>query len=364
MKKGRKEIFLLTLVYLAATSYAIPPVTSDLVLSLDGDHVTTSGSSVISMVDQSGNGHDAVSDSARPNLVENAINGYDVVDFTAGSQGNSYLKIPPSSQFDTDELTLFIVYKYDPSVDLRYGQYLMTMSYDLDDNGTSIQYRLDDHGASAIERTIAVRDHDKCVRGLVHNKVPELIHERVYPFYGFTGWNLVVMTWDPETDPDDNVTLDGDMDVFCNPFTSDFPTLEDSLAAQWGNNDGEAGDYYTIENHIMGMIGGKPDYYGYVGDPYPGYFSISYDNDFEGMVAEVAMYTRALSPGEIESVSGYLNQKYDCGSGPQLAVVPKSNECQYSIDSTRNRLISDLSADCAVNLADFAELAEDWLNSY
>ena len=120
--KMNKKLFLIimSVLFIELQGFAALPVTSDLILSLNGDDVSTSGSLVLSWNDQSGRGNDAVATYWNPQLAADEANGYDAVDFA----GDTILEIVGNSDFnDLTEFTLFVAYRYPDDVDFSKNLY-------------------------------------------------------------------------------------------------------------------------------------------------------------------------------------------------------------------------------------------------
>jgi len=353
-----RSIYALILCGLAGSAYSSLPVTQNMVMHLDGEHISTSSGYVTSMNDQSGKGNNAVGESALPTVAADAANGYDAVNFAGGAM----LNVSSSSDFEFDQCTIFMVCKYPENPDLRYANYLMSICYDLPDvNGQSFQYVYNNHGAFVIEKTILLWSYDDNLRATAYNKTAASYTEGIMPYQGFKGWNLIVMTID--TAQTDAATLEGNVDIFLNPFTTAYPTLAANKEIRHWQQTDSSGGAYNFDNHIMCVLGGKVDFEGNVGDAYPGTYTLTADEAFKGMIAEVAVYSKALSASEIQSVSTYLNQKYNCGTGGELADLPTFYDCRYYQDTQRN-YSTDFNDDCVVNFEDYALLAGKWLSEY
>ena len=96
-----------------AWATSLPPVTSGLIVALDGSDVTTTGTAVDSWNDQAtGGGTNSASGSgtARPTLVTGGLNGHDTISFDGT---DDYLEIGADSIFDTDTFTWFLVFRAD-----------------------------------------------------------------------------------------------------------------------------------------------------------------------------------------------------------------------------------------------------------
>lgn len=339
-------------------AYSALPVTQNLILHLDGDHASVSGGYVTQLIDQSGKGNHAISELQSPVLASGAANGHNAVDFAGGA----LLSVPASEDFEFDQCTIFMICKYPDNPDLRYSNYLLTFCYDLPNTeGQSFQNVYNNHGISVIERTLSLWSSENTLRATAYNKNAVSYTEGAMPYYGFKGWTLIVMTLD--TRQSGAATLEGNTDLFINPFTAAFPTLSaNKKIRRWQAADSSQG-HYTFENHILCTLGGRVDFEGSAGDPYPGTYSLAASEAFEGMVAEVAVYSKALSTTEIQSVATYLNQKYNCGSAGWLMDVPTFYDCRYYQDTGRIHS-TDFNADCRVDFADFVLFAEKWLDSY
>jgi hypothetical protein len=81
------------------------------------------------------------------------------------------------------------------------------------------------------------------------------------------------------------------------------------------------------------------------------------------MIAEVAMYSESLTESSIQSVSGYLVSKYNCGSAGELMNLPIKTDCEY-LRITGGDFVSDMNGDCKIDFTDIAEFGQNWLVSY
>jgi hypothetical protein len=75
------------------------------------------------------------------------------------------------------------------------------------------------------------------------------------------------------------------------------------------------------------------------------------------------MYNKALSAADIEVASGYLVDKYNAGTEPQIMDVVTKGECEYYLAFGQNQ-VEDLNEDCEVDFLDLIVIAQEWLGSY
>ena len=111
-----------------AWAFSSPPVTSGLIVALDGSDVTTTGTAVDSWNDQAaGGGTNSASQSGtrRPTLVTAGLNGHNTIRFDGS---NDFLEIGADSDFDTDTFTWFMVFRTD-ILPVSGVQILLTNSY-------------------------------------------------------------------------------------------------------------------------------------------------------------------------------------------------------------------------------------------
>lgn len=335
---------LLTVVF-ATVSQAELPVTQGLIVHLDGSHVDVSGDEVVSMTDQSGKGNDAVADSVerRPLLVQDETTGYPVIDF----QGSKALQISTDPSFNFSSCTMFIVYKFPKNPDTSSWLGVLTNSYAM--SGWSFN-------SSAVRQTLNIYSQFGKMKTGARGVDGAWCGETVWPFLGYSGWNLAVMVWDPSNSD----TFDGDVDMYLNPSANDCPEMEASRSIRWYEGTDEAGDAYVLQNHVMTVLGARPNYLD-ANSGYPGNYD--YDAFFNGMIAEVIIYSEALTACELEPVVEYLDGKYSYGSEAPLLDLPLFSECEYWLQTGYN-LDADLNGNCKVDMEDFAELANKWLQTY
>jgi len=109
-----KSVCLVSFVVLLALvgNASAVPVTSGLILQLDGSDVTTTGNLVDSWNDQSGHGNNAVAPNAdaRPTLIPGGMNGHNVLRFTPEVDKDDFLVIASNeADFDRRTFTWFSV---------------------------------------------------------------------------------------------------------------------------------------------------------------------------------------------------------------------------------------------------------------
>lgn len=354
MKKYRFVVIFCTVITAAGLCYGqLRAVEDSLIVHLDAGNVELSGSQVIKMIDQSGRGNDALANSEysayRPALSSGAANGHDAVDFAGGKS----LEIGSSEDFNVGELTMFVIYKYPDNPDTNIQSIIVANSYDM-------RYVSEEpwpFNALAVRSTVSLYGHDGKIKAGSRAKDSNWCGEMQYPFSAFTGWNLAIMVFDSKNN-DSRQTIDGNVDMYANPGSAKYPTLEASLQNRWYEGSDSCGAPFTLENHIMTTLGGQPNY---VGTTYPGVYTVG--TGFGGMIAEVIIYADSLTQCEIASVVDTLQNKYSCGNTAPLLDVPTPFDCRYWRDSGRN-IRFDLSGDCKVDLEDYAVLAGKWLDSY
>ena len=345
----KKTFLLISVLLLAGRGWADLPVTQDLILHLAGDVVTSSGGAVTAWPDQSGLGNDALpkDSSYNPALEAGVANGNDAVDFS----GSKALVVASSTDFDSSALTFLVVYKLPDNPNTTSLLPILCGSHDMGYNSGEFNH-------SGVRMTWGLTTTDGKLKAHCLTEDGVWAGEMIYPFRGFTGWNLAIGVWDA-AEAGSNLVLDGNFDMYLNPGSTDYPTLADALSQRWYEGSDSSGTPYTLANHIMTVIGGRPNYA--IG-PYPGTYSIG---DFSnGMVAEVIVYNAALTDCEIAPLVTYLQQKYACGEEPPLLnVTVPGTDCRYWTDTGKN-MASDLTGDCMVDLFDFAEVASQWMTSY
>jgi len=210
----------------------------------------------------------------------------------------------------------------------------------------------------AVRRTISFFGEDGKIKSGIYSKSGLTAgFEMLYPFDGFIGWNLAVVVWDPDDDDELSATLDGDIDMYINPGSARFPTLADARGNRWYEGTDDAGGPFTLQGHIMTVLGGRPNY---LTSPYPGTYEIK--DGFNGMIAEVVIYSQALVECEIQPMVDYLQAKYNCGTTPPLLEIPNPSDCRYY--NQRGNNISDFNADCKVDFTDYGIMADKWLSTY
>lgn len=358
------QIHLLIVLLTAAMSYGALPVTSNLILNLDGDHVTTDGTTVSAMLDQSGRGNNAVATWWYPYLSTGTANGHNAVDFTGGL-GKAVLEIMGNADFNSlSEFTLFVVCKY-PTPDPYFGSnyYIMSGSYDMSEpNGTSWETIMNDHGTAGAETTWALYSSGSTLRGQIYKTPTAYSYESLWPYRGYKGWNLLVITWDPNND----ATVEGNTDLYYNISSPAYPTIGSQRDVIWAKSTDDP-NKYNLKKHIRTIIGGRIEYDGgEVGDNYYGQdaaYDLKATECFGGMIAEVAMYSEALTESSVQSVSEYLVSKYNCGSAGELMNLSTKTDCEY-LKITGGDFVSDMNGDCKIDFIDLAELGQNWLVSY
>jgi len=348
------QIHLLIVLLTAAMSCGALPVTSNLILNLDGDHVTTDGTTVSAMLDQSGRGNDAVAPTYYPYLSSGTANGHNAVEFTGGT-GKAILEIVGNADFNSlSKFTLFVVYKY-PTPDPYFGDnyYIMSGSYNMaEPNGTSWEAIRNDHGNAGVETTWAMCSIGSTLRSQIYKSPTAYSYESLWPYRGYKGWNLLVMTWDPNNDE----TVEGNTDLYYNTSSNQRDLI-------WAKSSDDPNSY-QLKKFVRMVIGGRIEYLGGVGDDYfTDYYDMKSDECFGGMIAEIAMYSEALTESSIQSVSGYLVSKYNCGSAGELMDLPTKTDCEY-LKITGDNFVSDMNGDCKIDFIDLVELGQNWLVSY
>lgn len=354
MKELKFTVVCMTVFLAAIVCRGDLPVTESLIAHLDGQNVVESGGVVDSMLDLSGNDNHAVVDSGyatyKPALAAGAANGLNAVDFAGGKS----LKIPSSEDFNVGEMTMFIVYKCPDTVSTNVENGILVNSYNmLDANNNPWGFN-----SMAVRRTVGFYGSDGKIKCNAYAQNGTSVgYEMLYPFDGFIGWNLAVVVWDPD-DAELSATIDGDLDMYINPGSSRFPTLADARNNRWYESTDEAGGTYTLQGHIMTVMGGYPNY---LASPnYPGTYEIT--QGFNGMIAEVAIYSQALVECEIQAMVDYLQAKYNCGTTAPLLELPNPSDCRYY--QQRGSNVADYNGDCKVDFADFSIIADKWLSTY
>jgi hypothetical protein len=350
------QMHLLIVLLTAVISYGTLPVTNDLILNLDGDHVAADGTSVSAMLDQSGRGNNALATYSGyyPYLSSGTANGHNAVDFTS-STGKAILEIVGNADFNSlSKFTLFAVYKY-PTPDPYFGTnyYIMSGSYKMSEpNGVSWETLTNDHGNAGTETTWALYSNGATLRSQIYKSPATYSYESLWPYRGYKGWNLLVMTWDPNND----TTVDGNTDLHYNASS-------DQRDIVWAKST-EDPNRYQLKKFVRMVIGGRIEYFGSVGDDYlTGYYDMKSEECFGGMIAEVAMYSKVLSESSIQSVSEYLVSKYNCGSAGELMNLSTKTDCEY-LKITGDNFVSDMNGDCKIDFKDIAEFSQNWLVSY
>jgi hypothetical protein len=350
------QLHLLIILFTAVISYASLPVTSNLILNLNGDNVDTDGTTVSAMLDQSGRGNNALATYSYyyPYLSSGTANGHNAVDFS-GSTGKAILEIVGNADFNSlSEFTLFVVYKY-PTADQDFSKnsYIMSGSYNMSEpNGVSWETLTNDHGNAGAETTWAMYSIGSTLRSQIYKTPTTYSYESLWPYRGYKGWNLLVMTWDPNND----TTVEGNTDLYYN-------TSSEQRELVWAKSS-EAANRYQLKKFVRMVIGGRIEYLGSVGDDY---FSDFYDMKsaecFGGMIAEIAMYSEAMPQSSIQSVSEYLVNKYNCGSSGELMNLSVRTDCEY-LKLTGGNFVSDTNGDCKIDFQDIADFSQNWLLSY
>ena len=86
---------------------------------------------------------------------------------------------------------------------------------------------------------------------------------------------------------------------------------------------------------------------------------------FAGDIAEIIVYSRELGSSEWSALAGYLSEKYFVGEveqDPENPVNPRDVDYRPAFCGDQGTVVDlgDLTADCYVNLADFAPFATQW----
>lgn len=347
MKTELYRVFIavvMVLAYGSGVSMAELPITDGLIAHLDGDHVVLDPNGLVEqLVDQSGQGNHAYQNvkEKRPSLVSGGANGYNALKFDADDTNFKAMMIYPSSDFETDRFTWFVVFRLSYATLNTIDDILMS-GYEM--------------GWGTNRRSWGSYCEYDSIRSNVRSTAGGWVGEYGGWEEGTFGWNLVIGMWDPQ-DPNDGTTeaVDGDFDAYINPLTTLKPSLADAKCSL-----GNAVTTYTGVNNLTGHWGtclGNTISSAPTGT-FPDYV-YTYDiNWFRGEIAEVIVYGAELTTLELESVASYLKNKYDYGEITSLSQAP--NNCD-SVQAAGDCDLSDITKDCTVDLDDFSVFATKWL---
>lgn len=345
----KKAIFFMCSVFLllciTAWAQSDLPITTNLLVHLNGENVVTDSNSLVSeWTDLTGNGHNAIQpDGAkRPAVVADGANSgttaYDCLDFS----DLKAMVIPPDSAFEQDGFTWFIVYQ---DTDTSNYAGLLWSGYTMP--GFTIQDRV--WGTYHENDTIACH---------ARNSAGSWTGEAGDTNDGIIGWNLAIGKWET---PQAGVADSGEVNTYINPLTTSKPSLADAwVDADDPESNFGVGDYtgpVGLTNHWGTAIGANLSE-----APNPDY---NFSRHFEGQIAEIAIYSGGLSNAQIVAIADHLKQKYNYGEddGGIVPLVPLTNCLGIQATGTSGLLPQgDMDEDCDVDMNDFTTFAGKWLS--
>ncbi|MCA9230727.1 MAG: PEP-CTERM sorting domain-containing protein [Planctomycetales bacterium] len=267
---------------MATEVFAAPPITTGLITQLDADTgITLDSGEVSGWADQSGNGNNASNSviGERPVVISSATPaGTSVLSF----DGGDLLDIGPSSDFESQQLTWFVVFQADA---LDNGRYINGMyeDVDLDAGDTWSGQAWQSFVASSGRHRVNVRDD---AQGFHAATSPNNTIDAINYFIGIGSWDGTNGTTDNIT----NVVVDG------------LGTVTTSTAVAY-DTDPNA----TLQKHFATRIGGATVYNVAQTAPAP------LQNGFDGQIAEVLVYNSLLNSIDTTQVVSYLLSKHFTG---------------------------------------------------
>lgn len=289
MKKQFVQAWLIAplTILLASAASALPPVTDGLITALDGTDVTTNGSLVTSWNDQSGHNNHATQSTAdsQPMLVTAAtVNGTNALSFDGL---DDFLDIMPNpTDFDKNQFSWYVVHQPTAADNSR----LLNSSYaDIDPIIGGDQFGGQTWatlaGTNARHRAMA-RDVTNSFNAANTPNGSLLIDQ----------FNITGATWDGTNETTDNLTA-----IL---VTGTDSQIEASTTAY--GLDGNA----VPTGHMRTRLGAGASFNDSSAIETPSL-------PFTGLIAEVLIYDRVLTPSEQQSVGSYLFSKH-FGTGPDV----------------------------------------------